>query len=97
MTRTVLAIPASSAAVEGLFSIASSIQTKRLSKLGDKTLNQLICLKNWGIKGSSQSENREEELEEETGIERSSSNSDSELEELEPETSRDIASEDELL
>lgn len=63
MARTVLAIPASSAAIEGYFSIASAIQTKRRSNLADKTLNQLVCLKSWGIKGASELEGSDEELE----------------------------------
>lgn len=62
MARTILAIPASSAAVEGLFSIASQILTKKRSNLAPKTLNRLICLRDWGVKGTDQSDTGEEDL-----------------------------------
>ena len=62
MARTILAIPASSAAVEGLFSIASQILTKKRSNLAPKTLNRLICLRDQGVKGIDQSEAIEEHL-----------------------------------
>ena len=85
MARTILAIPASSAGVEGLFSIASLILTKRRSNLSNKTLNPLICLKNWGVKGVKTLEDDVLELDlDDSSSEYASTEEEEELEEPNP-------------
>src|SRR6266536_720838 len=47
LARRYLAIPATSASVERLFSVTSNIITKNRNKLSLNTIKQLISLKNW--------------------------------------------------
>jgi hypothetical protein len=44
-----LAIPATSAESERVFSVGGDIVTKKRNRLSPSTLRYLICLRNWGI------------------------------------------------
>jgi len=50
MARKYLAIPATSASIESIFSIGGNIITKARNSLQPETVKQLILLKSWGIK-----------------------------------------------
>ena len=49
MARDHLAVPASSAASERVFSFGGDIITKKRNKLGGKNTRYLLCLRDWGI------------------------------------------------
>lgn len=57
LARRFLAIPATSASVERLFSIAGNILTKSRNRLYPKTAKQLILLKSWMFKDLTELEN----------------------------------------
>jgi hypothetical protein len=46
-----LAIPASSAASERIFSVGGDIVTKKRNRLLPSTLRYLLCLRDWGVIG----------------------------------------------
>jgi hypothetical protein len=48
MARDHLAIPATSAASERVFSNGSDIITKKRNRLSPPTIRYLLCLRNWG-------------------------------------------------
>jgi len=50
MARRFLAIPATSAPVERVFSISSNVITKSRNKLDPDTVKQTVLLKSWKIK-----------------------------------------------
>jgi len=50
MARRFLAIPATSASIERVFSIGGNIITKSRNRLSSKTLKKSILLKSWSIK-----------------------------------------------
>ncbi len=49
MVRDHLAIPATSAASESVFSIGSDIITKKRNRLGASNTRRLLCLRDWGV------------------------------------------------
>ena len=49
MAQDFLAIPATSAPSESMFSQASDIITKKRNRLGADTVNMLMCLRSWGV------------------------------------------------
>ena len=49
IARDHLAIPATSAASERVFSTGSDIITKKRNRLAPETLRYLLCLRSWGI------------------------------------------------
>ena len=49
LARRYLAIPASSAPSESIFSIAGDIITKKSNRLSDESFRLILVLKNWGI------------------------------------------------
>jgi hypothetical protein len=49
MARDHLAIPATSAASESVFSIGSDIITKKRNRLGADNTRRLLCLRDWGV------------------------------------------------
>ena len=49
MARDHLAVPATSAASERVFSNGGDIITKKRNKLGGKNTRYLLCLRSWGI------------------------------------------------
>jgi len=49
MARRFLAIPATSASIERVFSIGGNIITKSRNRLSSKTLKKSILLKSWSI------------------------------------------------
>ena len=50
MARRYLAIPATSASIERIFSISSNIITKSRNRLEPDTVKQIVLLKSWKIK-----------------------------------------------
>ena len=50
MARRYLAIPATSASIERIFSISSNIITKSRNRLEPDTVGQIVLLKSWKIK-----------------------------------------------
>jgi hAT family C-terminal dimerisation region len=44
-----LAIPATSAASECVFSVSSDIITKKRNRLGTSNTRRLLCLRDWGV------------------------------------------------
>ena len=50
MARRYLAIPATSASIERIFSIGSNIITKSRNRLEPGTVKQIVLLKSWKIK-----------------------------------------------
>ena len=50
MARRYLAIPATSASIERIFSISSNIITKSRNRLEPDTVRQIVLLKSWKIK-----------------------------------------------
>jgi hAT family C-terminal dimerisation region len=44
-----LAIPATSAALECVFSVSSDIITKKRNRLGTSNTRRLLCLRDWGV------------------------------------------------
>ena len=44
-----LAVPATSADSERVFSVGGDIVTKKRNRLAPSTLRYLICLRNWGV------------------------------------------------
>ena len=48
ITRSYLAIPATSAPSERLFSNSADILTKKRNRLSSQTLRYLFCLRDWG-------------------------------------------------
>jgi len=74
LARRYLAIPASSAPSESIFSIAGDIITKKRNRLSDESFRLILVLKNWGLPEEilgkldnyvGEEETREEEEEEE--------------------------------
>jgi len=62
LARRYLAIPATSAPSESIFSIAGDTITKKRNKLSDESFRRLIVLKNWGeIDNEKDTEESEEE------------------------------------
>ena len=51
IARDYLAIPASSAASERIFSVGGDIVTKKRNRLLPTTLRYLLCLRDWGVMG----------------------------------------------
>ncbi|KFY96310.1 hypothetical protein V500_02505 [Pseudogymnoascus sp. VKM F-4518 (FW-2643)] len=51
IARDYLAIPASSAASERIFSVGGDIVTKKRNRLLPSTLRYLLCLRDWGVMG----------------------------------------------
>jgi len=49
MARDYLAIPATSAASECVFSCGSDIITKKRNRLGGDNTRRLLCLRDWGV------------------------------------------------
>ena len=49
MARDHLAIPATSAPSECVFSIGSDIITKKRNRLGGENTRRLLCLRDWGV------------------------------------------------
>jgi hypothetical protein len=49
IARDHLAIPATSAASESVFSISGGIITKKRNKLGVDNTKRLLCLQDWGV------------------------------------------------
>jgi hypothetical protein len=49
IARDHLAIPATSAASESVFSIGGDIITKKRNKLGVDNTRRLLCLRDWGV------------------------------------------------
>jgi len=49
MARDHLAIPATSALSECVFSIGSDIVTKKRNRLGGDNIRKLLCMRNWGV------------------------------------------------
>jgi len=49
MARDYLAIPATSAASECVFSYGSDIITKKRNRLGGDNTRRLLCLRDWGV------------------------------------------------
>jgi len=49
LARRYLAIPASSAPSESIFSIAGDIITKKRNRLSDESFRLILVLKNWGL------------------------------------------------
>lgn len=49
MARDHLAIPASSAPSERVFSAGGDIITKKRNRIGGENLRYLLCLRSWGI------------------------------------------------
>ena len=49
MARTYLAMPASSAIVEVVFSQGSDIATRKRGRLGGDTIAKILYLKSWGV------------------------------------------------
>jgi hypothetical protein len=49
MARDHLAIPATSAASESVFSIRGDIITKKYNRLGVDNTRRLLCLRDWGV------------------------------------------------
>jgi len=49
MARDYLAIPASSAPSERVFSVGGDIVTKKRNRIGGDNLRYLLCLRSWGI------------------------------------------------
>ena len=62
LARRYLAIPATSAAIESIFSVSSNIITKPRNRLNPETVRMLLLLKSWKVKNLS-------ELEKELGLE----------------------------
>ena len=50
MARRYLAIPATSASIERIFSISSNIITKSRNRLEPETVRQIVLLKSWKLK-----------------------------------------------
>jgi len=50
MARRFLAIPATSAPIERVFSIGGNIITKSRNRLSPETVKKLVLLKSWSIK-----------------------------------------------
>ena len=57
MARRYLAIPATSASIERIFSISSNIITKSRNRLEPDTVRQIVLLKSWKIKSLKELEN----------------------------------------
>jgi hypothetical protein len=49
MARDHLAIPATSAPSECVFSVGSDIITKKRNRLGGENTRRLLCLRDWGV------------------------------------------------
>ena len=49
MARDHLAIPASSAASECVFSGGSDLITKKRNQLGGENTRKLLCIRDWGV------------------------------------------------
>jgi hAT family C-terminal dimerisation region len=49
MARDHLAIPATSAPPECVFSYGSDIVTKKRNRLGGDNIRRLLCLRDWGV------------------------------------------------
>ena len=49
IARDHLAIPATSAASESVFSVGSDIITKKRNRLGAGNTRRLLCLRDWGV------------------------------------------------
>jgi len=49
IARDHLAIPATSAASESVFSISGDIITKKRNRLGADNTRRLLCLRDWGV------------------------------------------------
>ena len=49
IARDHLAIPATSAASESVFSVGSDIITKKRNRLGEGNTRRLLCLQDWGV------------------------------------------------
>ena len=64
MVRDHLAIPATSALLECVFSSGSDIVTKKCNRLGGNSIRRLLCLRDWGVleKAEETSDTEEEEL-----------------------------------
>lgn len=56
IARDYLAIPASSAASERIFSVGGDIVTKKRNRLLPSTLRYLLCLRDWGVMGDEDEE-----------------------------------------
>jgi hypothetical protein len=56
LARQYLAISATSASSERIFSQASNIITKKRNKLSKDTFKMIMCLKNWNIMKDSEEE-----------------------------------------
>ena len=67
MARRYLAIPATSASIERIFSISSNIITKSQNRLEPDTVRQIVLLKSWKIKSLKELEDnfRNPDIEEE--------------------------------
>ena len=64
MARRYLAIPASSAPVERVFSTGQDILTKKRNRLKPSTFREIILLKNWeGIRDADDPDETDDEVE----------------------------------
>jgi hAT family C-terminal dimerisation region len=49
MARDHLAIPATSAALERIFSSGSDLITRKRNQLGRDNIRKLLCMRSWGV------------------------------------------------
>jgi hypothetical protein len=56
IARDHLAIPATSAALECVFSVGGDIVTKKRNRLGASNTRRLLCLRDWGVLAEAEDE-----------------------------------------
>ncbi len=61
MAKDHLAIPATSAESERVFSVDGDIITKKRNRLAPYTLRHLICLRNWGVVSVSEEDEEDDD------------------------------------
>jgi hypothetical protein len=64
IARDHLAIPATSAASESVFSIGGDIVTKKRNKLGVDNTRRLLCLQDWGVLAEEEVDNNSDQEDE---------------------------------